>query len=342
MRHTLSALVAGLFGLAFLATGSLTAVTPVSAATLAATTTCSNGVDNAGGLGLICEVTIENTITAIGGSATVTVRECHGPAGDPEAACTVQVSILTEPVTSVDQCNDSINGGGGTLRCSVNVTNTYVAEDPSPVDATVNQCVGSGDGFTVGCDPFPATATGATITQCNGSANGGTLVELTCTATGTQSDAFNVTINQCNGSGSGGGGLVICSSNIDSLNGVPVPSAAPTTAPTAAPTAVPTVAPTVAPTAAPTSGAGGTPTAVPSSGPGVVPSTGPEGAPSSAPGSGPGVSLPPTDSAWPPSVPTGGNGGMLTLLAAVGFGVLIGMSLLRRRQAPNTTDQQPR
>lgn len=133
MRHTLSALVAGLFGLAFLATGSLTAVTPVSAATLAATTTCSNGVDNAGGLGLICEVTIENTITAIGGSATVTVRECHGPAGDPEAACTVQVSILTEPVTSVDQCNDSINGGGGTLRCSVNVTNTYVAEDPSPL-----------------------------------------------------------------------------------------------------------------------------------------------------------------------------------------------------------------
>ena len=205
MRHKLSPFVAGLFGLAILAATPY-AVTPVAAATLAATTTCSNGVNNAGGEGLICEVTIENTLTAVGGSATVTVRECHGAAGDPEALCTTQVSVLTEPVTSVDQCNGSINGGGGTLRCSVQVRNTYVAEDPSPVGVSVNQCVGSGDGFTVGCDPFPATATGATITQCNGSANGGTLVELTCDATGTQSDAFNVTINQCNGSGNGGGG----------------------------------------------------------------------------------------------------------------------------------------
>ena len=155
MRQKHSALLAGLFGLALLATSPFAAVAPVAAATLAATTTCSNGVNNAGGQGLICEVTIENTITAIGGSATVTVRECHGAAGDPQAACTIEVSVLTEPVTSVDQCNGSINGGGGTLRCSVQVTNTYVAVNPNPVDATVNQCVGSGDGFTVGCDPSP-------------------------------------------------------------------------------------------------------------------------------------------------------------------------------------------
>ena len=69
----------------------------------------------------------------------------------------------------------------------------------------MNQCVGSGDGITTGCDPFPATTTGATITQCNGSANGGTLVELTCTATGTRSPAAPVRINQCNGSANGGG-----------------------------------------------------------------------------------------------------------------------------------------
>src|ERR1044072_4330494 len=131
MRHQLSALAAGLFGLALLGT-SQSAVAPVDAATLAATTTCSNGVNNAGGEGLICEATIENTITAVGGSATVTVLDCPGAAGDPEALCTIDVSILTEPVTSVDQCNGSISGGGGTLRCSVQVTNTYVAEDPSP------------------------------------------------------------------------------------------------------------------------------------------------------------------------------------------------------------------
>jgi hypothetical protein len=335
LRHKLSCLLAGLFSLALLATTQFAAITPVAAATLAATTTCSNGVNNAGGQGLICQVTIENTITAIGGSATVTVRECHGAAGDPQGACTIQVSTLAGPVTSVDQCNGSINGGGGTLRCSVQVRNTFVAENPSPVGATVNQCVGSGDGFSVGCDPFPATATGATITQCNGSANGGTLVQLTCTATGTQSDAFSVTINQCNGSGNGGGGLVICSANIDSVNAVPIPTAVPTAVPTGIPTAVPTAVttalPSAAPSAAPSKGAGGVPTAAPSGGAGLVPTAGPRAALSTSPGITPGPSLPLTDTVQAPIVPTNGNGSLLALIV-VSSAMLLGMSVLLRKQ----------
>jgi hypothetical protein len=231
----------GLFGFSVLTAGSLAAGPPVAAATIAATTTCSNGVDNAGGLGLICEVTIVNTITATGGSAAVTVRECHGAAGDPEALCTTDVQILTEPVTSVNQCNDAGNGGGATVRCSVQVTNHFVSADPNEVAVSVNQCVGSGDGETTGCDPFPATTPGATVTQCNGSANGLTLVELTCDVTGTESAAFPFTINQCNGSGNGGGGLVICSANVDTTFQTAAPSSpvGPTTPPTdmvAAPT----------------------------------------------------------------------------------------------------------
>jgi hypothetical protein len=204
---------------------SLALATGASAATIAPTTTCSNGVDNTGGLGLICEVTIVNTITASGGSASVTVRECHGAAGDPEADCATETANLTSPVSEVDQCNDSINGGGGTLRCSVEITNNFIEADPGATAATVNQCVGSGGGITTGCDPFPATTTGATITQCNGSANGGTLVELTCTATGTQSPGLGVTINQCNGSANGGGALVICSANIENNAVAPTPGA---------------------------------------------------------------------------------------------------------------------
>jgi hypothetical protein len=195
--------------------GSLALATGVTAATIAPTTTCSNGVDNTPGLGLICEVTVVNTITPSGGSATVTVRECHGAAGDPEAACTTVTDVLTEPVTAVTQCNDSTNGGGGTLRCSVDVTNNFVGVNPGATAATINQCNGSGDGVANTCDPFPATTSGATITQCNDSANGGTLVELTCTATGTQSPGLSVTINQCNNSTNGGGALVICSANIE-------------------------------------------------------------------------------------------------------------------------------
>ena len=195
--------------------GSLAVAGGASAATkVAPTTTCSNGVDNTGGLGLICQVTVVNTITGTGGSSRTTVRECHGAAGDPNAACKTTVWNMNRLVTKVTQCNDSINGGGGTLRCSVRVTNNFVGRSTGATAATVNECVGSGDGIANNCDPFPATTSGATITQCNGSANGGTLVRLQCTASGTKPSSHGVTINQCNGSANGGGALVICSANI--------------------------------------------------------------------------------------------------------------------------------
>lgn len=256
MRRYLATLLTG----ALLILGSLALTSGASAATIAPTTTCSNGVDNTGGLGLICEVTVINTITATGGTAVVTVRECHGAAGDPAAACTTTTTSLTGPVTVVNQCNDAINGGGGTLRCSVQITNDFVGVSPGATGATVNQCVGSGGGITIGCSPFPATTTGATITQCNGSANGGTLVGLTCSATGTMAAGAGVTVNQCNGSANGGGSLVICSANI--ANGVSVgPS------PTPSATATATVGPSVTPSATP----GATPGVTPATRPTAVP-----------------------------------------------------------------------
>ena len=272
MRRLVASIAAGFLAFTLGGAGSLGTATPVAAATLAETTTCANGVDDTGGLGVICEVTIVNTITASGGSATVTVRECHGAAGDPEAACTIDTQVLTSPVTAVNQCNAATNGGGGTLRCSVHVTNNFVV-DPNPTSATVNQCVGSGDGDTTGCDPFPASTTGATITQCNGSANGGTLVGLTCIASGTESGALDLTINQCNGSANGGGALVICSAQIDNEFEAPVPSATP------APSGIPALSPS------PTSSPAGGGSSGPSAGQSSLPPTdvGPIGS-SSAPG----------------------------------------------------------
>jgi hypothetical protein len=207
--------LAVLLSAGLLVLGSLVVAGGATAATkIAPTTTCSNGVDNTGGLGLICQVTVVNTITGTGGTSRTTVRECHGAAGDPTAACTTKVLNMSRLVTKVTQCNDSINGGGGTLRCSVKVTNNFVGRSTGATAVTVNQCVGSGDGIANNCDPFPATTSGATITQCNGSANGGTLVKLQCTATGTKPSTHGVTINQCNGSANGGGALVICSASI--------------------------------------------------------------------------------------------------------------------------------
>ncbi|MEA2545300.1 MAG: hypothetical protein QOI09_573 [Chloroflexota bacterium] len=173
MRRSIGFLISAMLAVSLLSVGWLAGASSTDAATVAATTTCSNGVDNTGGLGLICQVTIANTFTGTGGSSRVTVRECHGAAGDPTAACTTTVKNLSRPVTAVNQCNDSINGGGGTLRCRVRVVNTFIGVSPGSMAATVNQCVGSGGGITIGCDPFPATTTGATINQCNGSANGG-------------------------------------------------------------------------------------------------------------------------------------------------------------------------
>ncbi len=211
MRRPISFFIASLFALTLMG-ASHVGVAPVSAATvIAPTTTCSNGIDNTPGLGVICRVTIINTFTRTGSSARVTVRECHGAAGDPTAACTTDVQNLTRAVTRVTQCNAATNGGGGTLRCSVEVTNRFRGVTFTRSNATINQCVGSGDGIANTCDPFPANTTGARVTQCNGSANGGTLVGLTCTASGTTASNHPITINQCNGSTNGGGALVICS-----------------------------------------------------------------------------------------------------------------------------------
>ena len=226
----------------------------VGAATAAPTTQCSNGVDNTGGLGLICEVTVVNQITATTGTATVTIRECHGAAGAPTATCINTTTTLSQPVTAVTQCNSSGNGGGGTVRCSASVTNNFAGVTPSPVAATVDQCVGSGGGITTGCNPYPANTTSAAITQCNGSANGGTLVGLTCLATGTTTSALVVTVNQCNGSGNGGGSLVACTASIsNNVIAAPPPSATPGASVT--PSVTPSASQTPSPTPFPSSSA---------------------------------------------------------------------------------------
>ena len=230
---------------------SLALASSAAAATIAPTTTCNNALGNGGA---VCETTIVNTITPTGGTAEVTVRECQGSAGVPDATCTITTNTLTEPVTAVTQCNASINGGGGVLRCSVTVVNNFVGIAAAPTAVTVNQCVGSGEsgaiGATIVCDPFPATTSGATITQCNGSANGGTLVGLICSASGTQSAGLAVLIDQCNGSANGGGNLLVCSASIQNnsvAGATPTPTVPPGGGSTATPGGGSTTRPQVTP-----------------------------------------------------------------------------------------------
>jgi len=104
-RHTLTVVVRGVFALALLAASLIITTLPAAAATVGATTTCSNGVDNAGGKGLICDITVVNSITAGGGSARVTIHECHGAAGAPTALCSTKTTNLVVAVTAITQCN---------------------------------------------------------------------------------------------------------------------------------------------------------------------------------------------------------------------------------------------
>jgi hypothetical protein len=182
-----------------------------------------NDVDNTPGLGLTCSVTITNTFnvaTGVGSSVTV-LRECHGAGNTAPSSCITSSRSGSTVISSVSQCNGSINGGGGTVICDVRVTNNITGASTLSA-ATVNQCIGSGGGGgtepTLVCSPLGST-TSATVTQCNGSANGGGgSMRVRCNVLGsTSASGLQLTINQCNGSANGGGSTVTCSSQVSNI-----------------------------------------------------------------------------------------------------------------------------
>lgn len=199
-----------------------------------------NGTDNVGGQAVECHYTVTNNLDGTDTSSTVTLTECHGAANDPPTlVCTPSTTTSPDLVTTVNQCNGSGNGGGGTVVCTVDIVNN-ITGTMTPTAATVNQCNASGTGGgtapTVLCDPFPANTTGATVTQCNESGNGGggtQRVQCTVDSDSTVS-VIEVTVNQCNGSGNGGGATVTCRTGLTNVitaaqpEPEPEPSASPT------------------------------------------------------------------------------------------------------------------
>ncbi|MGY6501142.1 MAG: hypothetical protein ACXIVQ_09670 [Acidimicrobiales bacterium] len=224
-----------------------------------------------------CDVTVVNTLDVATGvtSSTVTTTVCSGPPG--EALCvTTTGAVTTDIVNVVNQCNNSVNAGGSTVTCNVDVVNNITGVG-STSPATVNQCIGSGQGGgdepTTLCDPV-SSASGADVIQCNTAGNdGGAAERVTCTVlTSTVSALWPVTIVQCNDSANGGGDLVTCTARTTTnilAAAEPVPTTTvDTTVVTAAETA-PAQTPTTedasatggtAPTPTPTPGSPGAPT----------------------------------------------------------------------------------
>jgi hypothetical protein len=188
-----------------------------------------------------CVVTVVNNVSSSGAtSSTITTTACLGAAGVPFPSCPLSVGPVTSTttstqlVTSVNQCNGIVYGGGSNTYCNVNVVNNVPVGTAAPA-VSVDQCVGSaggggGGGSTQVCNPTSST-TNATVTQCNGSGYGGGTYSgettVACTVTGGTS-ALPVTVNQCNGTGYGGGSAVTCTTTFTN-NFVP---AAGTTSPT--------------------------------------------------------------------------------------------------------------
>ena len=192
----------------------LSALLVVSAPDASAATSVSqcNSEHNIAGQAVECSYRITNTVNGTATSSRVVATHCHGAANAPQTmVCTTNTSTSTDLVTSISQCNYAGDGGGGTMRCTVEVINR-ITGTATPTKATVNQCNGSADGTGVlACDPYPASTTGATVTQCNDSANGGGST-ATCTvdSNSTKTSLLAVLVNQCNNSENGGGSIVIC------------------------------------------------------------------------------------------------------------------------------------
>ena len=190
------------------------------------------------GYQVTCTITIDNTVTAAAASSsTVTATACLAAAGvTPPFGCTTTVTTSNQLVTSVDQCNGIIFGGGSNLTCDVSVVTT-IPTGTAASGVTVNQCIGSGTGGgtqpTLLCAPVAST-TNATVTQCNGSGNGGgASTRVQCDVTGSTT-AEPITINQCNGSSNGGGSTVTCAATF--TNNFVAAAPTPTTTPPATPT----------------------------------------------------------------------------------------------------------
>ena len=231
-----SRILALCFVVALIATGFI--AHPLTASAQTSLSQC-NGTDNVGGQAVECHYTVTNNLNGSETSSSVTVTECHGAANDPATlSCSPATTTnSTDLVTTVDQCNGSGNGGGGTVTCTVDVINN-ITGTVTPTSATVNQCnasgLGGGTAPTVLCDPFPANTTGATVTQCNDSGNGGggtQRVQCTVDPDSTTTSVLTVTVNQCNGSGNGGGATVTCRTGLTTNITAPAPVQTATPAP---------------------------------------------------------------------------------------------------------------
>ena len=169
-----------------------------------------NGIVNAGGSNVYCDVTVTNNVPVGTTAAAVTVDQCVGSATGSTEICNPTSSTTNATVT---QCNGSGTGGG--TYAGQTAVGCTVTGDTSALPMTVNQCNGSatGGGSAVTCmatylTNFVAagttTTTTTTTTPASSSGTGGSGTTATPGASGVTPAGSGVT--GLTGSAPGAGG----------------------------------------------------------------------------------------------------------------------------------------
>lgn len=102
-----------------------------------------NGSANGGGSSLLCSITVVNSITGTATTSTAPINQCNGSltTGDVRA-CTPDPATTDASADGVTQCNGSVNGGGGSMTCTVAPGST----SNSAFAFLANQCNDSANG----------------------------------------------------------------------------------------------------------------------------------------------------------------------------------------------------
>ena len=151
LRHRLAAAALTVVaGGAMVLLGGIIQMPPASAAPGAPAVNQCNPPSFPTGAGreVSCTVSVQNNISSNGArSSTTTVTACLAAAGvRPPFGCTTTVdNNPTQLVSSVNQCNGIVDGGGSNVTCNVTIQNN-IPVGTTTSGVTVNECIGSGTG----------------------------------------------------------------------------------------------------------------------------------------------------------------------------------------------------
>ncbi|HEU0205290.1 MAG TPA: hypothetical protein VFQ74_01190 [Pseudolysinimonas sp.] len=122
-------------------TASCVERTTLSTELVTSVSQCNYAITSGGSL--LCSVSVVNNITGVATPVAATVNQCNGSlTGGTVVLRACNPDGLSTTGADITQCNDSDNGGGSSLSCTVEAGSTSVAA----LLVTINQCNNSANG----------------------------------------------------------------------------------------------------------------------------------------------------------------------------------------------------